>query len=73
MLVYKQTAKAESLWPEPIERVWQTKNGERERPELARELAKKMPQLNLGDIFFLAGIVNTEERPHGGAFLVASR
>jgi hypothetical protein len=68
MTVYSQVQKEAVLWTEPMESIWQQLSYQGQVG-----LAKKMPHLNLADVFFIGAVVNIPRsvRPWGSITWVA--
>ena len=60
MLLYQQTAAPATLWPGPMELIWQMQPGGR-----AAESCWKRPDITLSDRAFIAAVVNLPQRPWG--------
>ena len=60
MVLYQQTAAPATLWPEPMELIWQMQPG-----GWASASRWKRPDITLSDRAFIAAVVNLPQRPWG--------
>jgi hypothetical protein len=67
MLLYQQTAAPATLWPEPMELIWQMQPG-----DWALMSHWKRPDITLSDRAFIAAVVNLPHRPWGAITWLAS-
>jgi hypothetical protein len=69
MLAYQEIAQPTTLWPEPMELIWQVL-----RPETELVLRWKRPDIGLSDRLFIGAIVNLpgERRPWGAITWLAA-